>query len=608
MIDVEPPISQDLENEISATLTGRSWAGEWLPRNSSGRAGSSTAEDDMGVASMDRNLQVSSRWRTLAQVGTWPDIFEDTANRYPDNEALVFRETGQRYSYREYREEIHKVARGLRALGIGQGTHVGIWMTNRPEWCFLRWAIYKLGAIMVPIHSRNKTEELSYILKQSDVEVLVLEETFVGQTDAIGMLLDLLPDLARQQAGKTSTEIFPSLRTVVCVSGQRYPGTYTFDEVIRIGAGVNLEAGAVKAVPEDVIHIIYTSGTTGFPKVVVTLSSCNIAFCAISAELCEMSASARFLNLMPFSGNIGLSNLALPVLDGGTFVDGGSVFDPSASLRTIQEENITHAVFVPTMLLDVLNEPDFPRRDTLSLKRILCSGAPVPQTLIKSAKEALGVSLMNVYGLSEASGLSTWVPHGDTPEHVEKSVGRAMPHCEVAILDPRTDAPCPTGVEGEICTREVFPGSQHMKGYYKQPDLTRGILRDGWLHSGDLGKMDEEGYVYLTGRIKEMFTVGGFNVSPVEVENFLLKHPKVANVAVVGVPDDRLGEVGAAFVKLKQGAAANESEILEFCKAKIAGMKVPRYVFFIDDYPLNPQGKVQKFKLKEQCANLVHPG
>lgn len=555
---------------------------------------------------MDGNLHVSSRWRALAQVRTWPDIFEDTANRYPDNEALVFRETGQRYTYREYREEVHKVARGLCALGVRKGTHVGIWMTNRPEWCFLRWAIYKLGAIMVPIHSRSKTEELSYVLKQGDVEVLVLEERFVGQINAIGMLLDLLPDLARQQAGKTSTANFPSLRAVVCVGGLQYPGTYPFDEIVRMGVGVNLEGGgAVKAVPEDVIHIIYTSGTTGFPKGVVTLSSCNIAFCAISAELYEMSATARYLNLMPFSGNIGLWNLALPVFDGATLVDGGSVFDPSGTLRTIQEEKITHAIFVPTMLLDVLNVPNFPHRDTLSLKRITCSGAPVPQMLIKSAKKKLSVSLMNVYGLSEASGLSTWVPYGDTPEHVEKSVGLAMPHCEVAILDLKTGERCPAGVEGEICTREIFPGSQHMKGYYKQPDLTREILREGWLHSGDLGKMDEDGYVYLTGRIKEMFTVGGFNVSPAEVENFLLKHPKVANVAVVGVPDNRLGEIGAAFVKLKEGVAANESEILEFCKGKIAGMKVPRYVFFIENFPLNPQGKVQKFKLKERYANRL---
>ncbi|RLA93984.1 MAG: hypothetical protein DRG83_20260 [Deltaproteobacteria bacterium] len=249
----------------------------------------------------------------------------------------------------------------------------------------------------------------------------------------------------------------------------------------------------------------------------------------------------------------------------------------------------------------MLNHPDFDRYDLSSLKRITCAGAVVPQTLIKMAKEKLGLYLMNIYGLSEASGLSTWVPYGDTPDHVEKSVGLPMPHCELAILDPKTGERLPPGVEGEICTREVFPGSQHMKGYYKQPDLTKETIRDGWLHSGDLGYTDEDGYVYLTGRVKEMFTVGGFNVSPPEIENFLLKHPKIENVAVVGVPDKRLGEVGAAFIKLKSGQKASEEEVINFCKGKIADIKVPRYVFFVNEFPLNPQGKIQKFKLREKA-------
>ena len=215
------------------------------------------------------------------------------------------------------------------------------------------------------------------------------------------------------------------------------------------------------------------------------------------------------------------------------------------------------------------------------------------------AKEKLGVYLMNIYGLSEASGLSTWVPYGDTPEHIEKSVGLPLPHCELAILDPKTGEILPPGVEGEICTKEVFPRIQHMKGYYKKPELTAETIRDGWLHSGDLGRMDEDGYMYLTGRVKEMFTVGGFNVSPPEIENYLLKHPKVASVAVAGVPDKRLGEVGAAFIKLKEGEKAHPEEIIDFCKGNIADIKVPRYVFFVDEFP-NPQGKVQKFKLREK--------
>jgi fatty-acyl-CoA synthase len=206
---------------------------------------------------------------------------------------------------------------------------------------------------------------------------------------------------------------------------------------------------------------------------------------------------------------------------------------------------------------------------------------------------------MNFYGLAEAAGISTSVPEGDTPEHVEKTVGLGVPLCEVAILDLNTGEVLPPGQEGEICTREVLPGSQHMKGYYKKPEVTAETIRDGWLHSGDLGKMDEEGYVSITGRVKEMYIVGGFNVSPPEIEDFLLRHPKIEAVSVVGVPDQRLGEVGAAFIRLKKGQPATETEIIDYCKARIANIKVPRYVFFIEEFPLNPQGKVQKFKQRE---------
>jgi fatty-acyl-CoA synthase len=287
---------------------------------------------------------------------------------------------------------------------------------------------------------------------------------------------------------------------------------------------------------------------------------------------------------------------------GAALIVAPSRFDPEETMKIMQEEKISHCIFVPTMLLDILNHPNFSKYDLRSLKRITCAGAAVPQTLIRLVKENLGIYLMNIYGLSEASGLSTWVPYGDTPEHMEKSVGLPMPHCTLAILDPKTGKILPPGEEGEICTKEVFPGSQHMKGYYKKADLTKETIKEGWLYSGDLGKMDEEGYVNITGRVKEMFTVGGFNVSPPEIENYILRHPKISSVAITGVPDQRLGEVGAAFIKLKEGEKATPEEIINFCKGKIADIKVPRYVYFVEEFPLNPQGKIQKFKLREKAV------
>ncbi len=553
----------------------------------------------MGV---QRKLNVSDRWKVLARTKTWVDIFEETVEKYPEKEALVFWEPKKRYTYKEYRDKVNQMAKGLYAIGVRKGTHVGIWMTNRPEWCFTRLAIYKLGAIMVPIHTRYKIEELRYVLKQSDTEFLIMEDKFLGKIDAIGMLQKLIPNMDACEPGRIVSEEFPKLKSVICIGERKYPGTYSLEGILALSSGIkDDDINNIERKPEDTIHIIYTSGTTGFPKGVVTPSTCNVAYCTISAELYELDENSRYLNLMPFFGNIGLWNHTLPLLVGCCLVVAGSRFDPKETLEIIEKERITHAIFVPTMLIDILNHPDFDKYDLSSLKRITCAGAVVPQTLIKMAKEKLGLYLMNIYGLSEASGLSTWVPYGDTPEHVEKSVGLPMPHCELAILDPRTGEKLPPGTVGEICTREVFPGSQHMKGYYKQPELTKETIRDGWLHSGDLGYMDEDGYVYLTGRVKEMFTVGGFNVSPPEIENFLLKHPKVENVAVVGVPDKRLGEVGAAFIKLKKNQEASEEEIIDFCKGRIADIKVPRYVFFVDEFPLNPQGKIQKFKLREKA-------
>lgn len=552
-----------------------------------------------------RKLGVSDRWKKLAQTKSWPDIFEATVASHLDRTALIFCETGETFTYREYGEKVQKFAKALHALGVRKGTHVGIWMTNRPEWCFLRWAIYMLGAIMIPLHTRYKTEELRYVLKQSDTEVLILEEKFIGKIDAFRMLLELIPELAEQKPGKVHSEEFPCLRTLVCIGEGQFPGTYRLEEIIALGASVNLQDLGDRPATGDVVHIIYTSGTTGFPKGVETPSTCNIGFCAISAELYDMRGDSIYLNLMPFFGNIGLSSLVFPLFDGGTLVVGRAQYDAEDTLKTIHNYRISHAIFVPTMLIDVLNTPNLSKYDLSSLRRITCSGAPVPQALIKATKEKIGVALMNVYGLSEASGLSTWVPYGDTQEHVEKSVGLAMPHCKVGILDPGTRRPCEPGVEGEICTREAFPGSQHMKGYYKKPDLTSEVIRDGWLHSGDLGKMDEEGYVYLTGRLKEMFTVGGFNVAPPEIENFLLRHPKIVNAAVVGLPDERLGEVPAAYVITKPGESLSVEDVQKYCKGNISDLKIPRYVFFVDSFPLTPQGKVQKFKLKEEGRNRI---
>ena len=546
-------------------------------------------------------LQVSDKWRELCRSKTWIDILSETAHKFPDNEALCFGEL--RISYRQYYEKVMEYAKGLYSIGVRQGDHIGIWMTNRPEWCYARHAIYQLGAIMIPINTRYRVDDLDYIFGQSDTKVLIMEPAFLGKIDSMSMIGKLCPELPGSKPGELNSKKFPLLKVVVCVNG-RFEGCFTIDEVLKKGTSVSETDIRVRLKPDDLIHIIYTSGTTGFPKGIMTPNTCNVAYCAISTELFNLKQEDRYLNVLPFFGNIGLWGMSMCLLTGATLVMTNR-FSPLDTLKIIEKEKITHAMLVPTTLIDMLAHPDFSKYDLSSLRHVTSAGSVVPSTVIREFKRRTGVDIMNCYGLAEASGLSTWVPEGDSPEHVEKTVGIPMPHCEIAILDVNTGKILPPEIEGEICTKEVFPGSQHMKGYYKKPELTDETIRDGWLHSGDLGKMDKDGYVYITGRVKEMYTVGGFNVSPPEVEGFLLKHPKIEAVSIVGVPDERLGEIGAAFIRLKKGEGATEMEIIEYCKENIANIKVPRYVFFVDEFPLNPQGKVQKFKQRQWAIDKM---
>jgi fatty-acyl-CoA synthase len=549
-----------------------------------------------------KKIQVSDQWRELCRTKTWIDIFSESTQKFSDSEALVFGD--QRFTYKEYADEVKRYAKGLYSIGIRPGDHVGVWMTNRVEWCFARYAIYKLGAVMIPISTRYRVYDLEYILRQSDAKALIMESKFLGKIDSIGMLCQLCPEVANSKPGELVSNEFPLLKAIVSVDGG-FDGCFSINEILDKGDTISDNDIQIELKPNDTVHIIYTSGTTGFPKGIVTPNRSNVAVCTIETELSSLKQGSRYLCILPFFGNIGLGAISMCLLKGATLVMTNR-FLPIDTLNNIEKERITNAMLVPTTLIDLLAHPDFSKSDLSSLKHVNSAGSVVPSTVIREFKQRTGVDIMNCYGLAEASGLSTWVPEGDTMEHVEKTIGLPLPHCELAILDVQTEEALPADIEGEICTREVFPGSQHMKGYYKKPELTAQTIRNGWLHSGDLGKMDRDGYVYITGRVKEMYIVGGFNVSPPEIEGFLLKHPKIEAVSIVGVPDNRLGEVGAAFIKLKKNAAATEREIIEYCGKFIADIKIPRYVFFVQEFPLNPQGKIQKFKQREWATQELN--
>jgi fatty-acyl-CoA synthase len=553
---------------------------------------------------MASKLMVSDNWKRIYRSKTWIDILEERAKSAPNADAIIFEDT--HITYGEYFDNVIKSAKGLFAMGVRKGDHVGLWMTNRPEWCYTRHAVYKLGAVLIPINTRYKPEEVGYILKQGDIKALVMEQNFLGRIDATAILGEVVPELSASESGEIASEKLPMLKTVVCIDGE-FPGCFSGGEMLTRGSSVSDADINVAISPDDVIHIIYTSGTTGFPKGILTPSSIQMAMISVLVELWNMKEGDSYLLVLPFFGNIGLSSMSWCLFSGATLVLANR-FRPEDTLRLIENEKVTHTLLVPTTLIDLMAVPDFHKYNIKSLKYIASAGAVVPSTLIQKVKHKTDISIMNHYGLAEAAGVLTWVPDGDTEEHIEKSVGIALPTCHVAILEPETDKILAPGEEGEICCKETLPQSQLMKGYYKMPEITAQTIRDGWLHTGDLGKMDKDGYVTITGRLKEMFIVGGFNVSPGEIENYLLKHPKIGNAAVVGVPDQRLGEIGAAFVILKEGEDASEDEIIEFCKNRLSNLRTPKYVFFSQAFPLTPQGKVQKFILREQAIKELNLG
>ena len=550
---------------------------------------------------MPEELKVSERWLHNSKK-TWNEILDDTAEKYPDIEAIVFHE--ERVNYREFKERVIQVAKGLYAMGVRAGHHVGLWMVNRPEWMYARFGIYRLGAVMVPLTTRYKEVDLEYVLRQSDCNFLIMEDNFLGTIDAMSILKTLAPELDAANPGELSLVKFPILKGIVCLSDKRHLGCFSWKELLELSKTVSDEDIKTER-PGEICHIMYTSGTTGSPKGAVQGYNNNLACFTMCSELAQINPGDRYLCSVPFFGNIGLFGHSVCVMEGATSVI-SETFDPEASLDLIDEEKITHGMLVGPMAIMMLAHPNINRYNLESLKWILLGMAP--EKTWEDLRKRLGpnCALVNGYGLVEGSGLSTWIPSkGATMEQLRKTVGLPLPYCEVAIMVPETNEQFPVDQEGEICTREKVNGTHFMKGYYKKPELTAETIKGGWLHSGDLGKLREDGYVQITGRVKDMIKVGGFNVAPPEIEDYIMRHPKVAQVSVVGIHDERLWEVPAAFIIPKQGELITAEEIIDFCKEKIANIKIPRHIFFVDDFPLTPQAKVRKFMLKEDAERQL---
>ena len=512
---------------------------------------------------------------------TIPQNLARTVAEHADRDALVSVEQGHRFTYAEFSDEVDRVARGLMAMGVAQGDRVGIWSPNYTEWVLVQYATARIGAVLVTINPAYRTTELEYVLNQSGVSVLVAVEAFTA-SDYRSMVEEVWDRVA------TSTVV--------------YLHTADWDDLLRAGECVSaeqLDQRTSELAPDDAINIQYTSGTTGFPKG-ATLSHRNILNNGFFiGEACRYTAADRVCIPVPFYHCFGmvLGNLACTT-HGAAVVIPAAGFSAAATLRACAQERCTSLYGVPTMFIAELGEPDLADYDLSSLRTGIMAGSPCPIEVMRQVVEHMNMSEVTIaYGMTETSPVSTQTSAEDPLEKRVTTVGRVHPHVEIRIVDPDTDQTVPRGTGGEFLTR----GYSVMLGYWNDPKRTaEAIDADGWMHTGDLAVMDDEGYVNIVGRIKDMIIRGGENVYPREVEEFLYTHPDIVEVQVIGVPDVRYGEEVMAWVQLRESSAATAEDITEFCRGTIARHKVPRYIKFTDTFPMTITGKIQKYVMREQ--------
>lgn len=538
---------------------------------------------------------------------TIPEFFLSIINKFPEQEAVVSLPQQRRLTYKVFSEKTDELARGLLGLGFKHGDRIGVWSTNNIEWLLVQMATARIGAILVNINPAYRPKELAYALERSEVQGLFVIPRF-RNSDYVGMLQELIPELQGNNTEFTSKAL-PNLHRIVVYNPNNplhtetpAPGFTSWQEVIHAAETISqqeLNEQTLKLDRDDVINIQYTSGTTGFPKAVM-LTHHNILNNAwFSAQAMHFTELDRLVVPVPFYHCFGmvLANL-LCFSVGACLVISSEHFDAEKVLQAVSDEKCTAIHGVPTMFIAQLEHKNFSRFDLSSLRTGIMAGAPCPPELMKRVINDMHCNEILIgYGETEASPLTHLTTRDDSFERRINTVGHNLPHQEVKIINTDTGATVPLGEIGEIC----FRGYHIMRGYYGQAEKTAETVNEsGWLFSGDLGTMDEYGYVQITGRRKEMIIRGGENIYPREIEDFIFTHPKVAEVAVFGVPDEFYGEQVAAWIELHSGESTTEDEIREFCKEEIAHFKIPKYIRFVETFPMTVTGKVQKFKMREE--------
>ena len=532
---------------------------------------------------------------------TVSQLLASTVTQHSGRSAFIFSEQGVRWTWCDFQKQVDDVASGLLALGLKAGDRVGIWSPNRSEWVVTQFATAQIGVILVNVNPAYRLSELEYALNKVQVKALILAEKF-KTSDYIGMLQTLAPELETSEPGRIYSQRLPHLRWVIRMGRQKTPGMFNYEDLLSWGGPAQKarlpELTAVLN-PDDAINIQFTSGTTGNPKG-ATLSHHNIlnnALCV--AQAMKLTEQDRLCVPVPLYHCFGMVLSVLACVSvGASMVFPGEAFDPAATLKAASDERCTALHGVPTMFIAELALPDFAEYDLSSLRTGIMAGAPCPIETMKRVVQDMHMHEVTIaYGMTETSPVSFQSSTNDPLEKRVATVGRVMPHLEVKVVDEQGQI-VPIGTKGELCTR----GYSVMKGYWGDDERTADAIKDGWMYTGDLATLDAEGYCNIVGRVKDMLIRGGENIYPREIEEFLFRHPKVGEVQVFGVPDQKYGEEICAWIVVKSGQFMTEDDVKNFCKGQIAHYKIPRYVKFVEALPMTVTGKPQKFIMSEMMS------
>jgi fatty-acyl-CoA synthase len=538
---------------------------------------------------------------------TLGQILDRTVGRFPDNEAVVYVDRDFRLTYREFGELVDRLARGLMSMGVQKGEKVAVWATNIPYWVALQFATAKIGAILLTVNTNYRLTELAYVLEQSESENLFLIDGY-QDIDYLQTVYELVPELKTQERGRLASPRFPRLKRVCFLGMEKHRGMYSIPEVLALAAmtdEADYRARQAGLDPHDVVNMQYTSGTTGFPKGVM-LTHYNIGNNGywIGANQ-RFGPADRVCLPVPLFHCFGCVLGVMAAVNHGSTLVILEGFDPVQAMTAVEQERCTALYGVPTMFIAILDHTLFSKFRFDSLRTGIMAGSPCPVQVMRQVIDKMYMKEITIcYGLTEASPVITQTLIEDDIRRRTETVGRAMPCIEVKVVDPKSGEAVPAGVQGEICCR----GYNVMKGYYRMPEATaKTIDAEGWLHSGDLGVLDADGYLAVTGRLKDMIIRGGENIYPREIEEYLFKLEGVADVQVVGVPSRKYGEEVGAFIRLKQNAALSEQDVKDYCRGRISRYKIPRHVAFVDRYPMTASGKIQKYKLVEMSRQMFPP-